>query len=363
MNPELSPPVPPPDSPPGFGVRQSSAAFHPAPAIAGPSAKAPEDWRTPRCWRDGDDAPRLVAQVANLLDRRIPFGRPSEHRVPCGWESRVASGRHAEVERRGAFSPLTPALSPLRGEGARGGISQDVVATAARRRFEPQNENAPARRESPGSRLTSGASPSPLNGERAGVRGEAVLLTSGFFPELRRPVSDFGFGISPGALKARRWTSPGPASLRAPPWAWVGAQGTRPERARVAAASCDDPPAPLQGARVFAGVAYPGRRSRTRLPWADAPAPRWGAWFHEALSQGWRWCWPRADAPAPFHGARWRGVVSPGRRSQTRLPWADAPAPCWGAPCGGLPNDGTISDFVLWTCLGLRISDFGFSFA
>ena len=42
----------PPESPPDFGVRQSSAAIPPGTVVLGRSAKAPEDWRTSRRWRD-----------------------------------------------------------------------------------------------------------------------------------------------------------------------------------------------------------------------------------------------------------------------------------------------------------------------
>src|SRR2546426_81685 len=69
---------------------------------------------------------------------------------------------------KGTASPLTPALSPLRGEGEPSdtgsvidGLWRFVARHRARRRcFQLPN---PA-----------GASPSPLNGERAGVRGETV---------------------------------------------------------------------------------------------------------------------------------------------------------------------------------------------
>src|SRR2546425_12920047 len=71
-------------------------------------------------------------------------------------------------------SPLTPALSPLRGEGAAraGFVSGDidgregcVLATVSK---------APSRRTTLKPASACCASPSPLNGERAGVRRETV---------------------------------------------------------------------------------------------------------------------------------------------------------------------------------------------
>jgi len=63
------------------------------------------------------------------------------------------------------FSPLTPALSPLRGEG--GTLISLLVSAAA----------ASELRGPSGSRISKSAppqTPSPLNGERAGVRGENI---------------------------------------------------------------------------------------------------------------------------------------------------------------------------------------------
>jgi hypothetical protein len=80
------------------------------------------------------------------------------------FDYREASAELGERSRFRTASPLTPALSPLRGEGAR---YQRVdrssrVAGAA----------DPAERCGLESSKPSVATPSPLNGERAGVRGE-----------------------------------------------------------------------------------------------------------------------------------------------------------------------------------------------
>ena len=92
------------------------------------------------------------------------------------------------VARGNAFSPLTPALSPLRGEGVapdapRASVARRRVLAASTqplsiRRFangRPDSVAPNAERVVP---LTCAArrAPSPLNGERAGVRGEAVRL-------------------------------------------------------------------------------------------------------------------------------------------------------------------------------------------
>ena len=74
----------PSEGPPGLGVRQSSAAFPPGTRAFGRSAKAPEGWRTARRWR----ATVLVAQISNLLYRRLPVGRPPEVSSACGLEIR-----------------------------------------------------------------------------------------------------------------------------------------------------------------------------------------------------------------------------------------------------------------------------------
>jgi len=67
-----------------------------------------------------------------------------------------------------AGTPLTPALSPLRGEGVAVKVSGNLKASLRVLSSEPGPET---RRDAPGDPSTHVASPSPLNGERAGVRG------------------------------------------------------------------------------------------------------------------------------------------------------------------------------------------------
>jgi hypothetical protein len=71
-------------------------------------------------------------------------------------------------------SPLTPALSPLRGEG----VALDVFRTSAvglrAGAFSLHDDVAPRAANAPVQPGTPPCAPSPLNGERAGVRGEAV---------------------------------------------------------------------------------------------------------------------------------------------------------------------------------------------
>src|SRR6267142_7127992 len=74
------------------------------------------------------------------------------------------------------YSPLTPALSPLRGEGARRTTlvqGTRFAAFIASRWFGPIRSDAKRTRRYPAElRHAPNATPSPLNGERAGVRGE-----------------------------------------------------------------------------------------------------------------------------------------------------------------------------------------------
>ena len=111
----------------------------------------------------------------------------------------------AEGTRLGTASPL-PALSPLRGEGGAQGALEDCAhqrATIARRdsiaredevsqqqwqcvavercvaSLDPRSvDTIPSRTSAFEFSRAADASPSPLNGERAGVRGEAVRLAS-----------------------------------------------------------------------------------------------------------------------------------------------------------------------------------------
>src|SRR5881397_1550541 len=67
-------------------------------------------------------------------------------------------------------SPLTPALSPLRGEGARPAILEYRTLFPAFGQYVSERCPKAARPVEPPS--ASASTPSPLNGERAGVRGE-----------------------------------------------------------------------------------------------------------------------------------------------------------------------------------------------
>jgi hypothetical protein len=71
------------------------------------------------------------------------------------------------------LSPLTPALSPLRGEGARRQSEAEAISLAAPDSKAPLNDLAGTRRRDTEPSNAHVATPSPLNGERAGVRGEA----------------------------------------------------------------------------------------------------------------------------------------------------------------------------------------------
>jgi hypothetical protein len=75
-----------------------------------------------------------------------------------------------EADDSPVFTPLTPALSPLRGEGDGSRVSGKI---RARRAWTPPKRARDARTrrgacKDPQAHL---ATPSPLNGERAGVRG------------------------------------------------------------------------------------------------------------------------------------------------------------------------------------------------
>ena len=102
----------------------------------------------------------------------------------------------AGVETRGSATPLTPALSPLRGEGARrtrGDSHAIVAAFDVSRRLLYKTVNAATRLRNPIAHI---ATPSPLNGERAGVRGENGVVRPQFqtrAPRLSRTLIAFLF--------------------------------------------------------------------------------------------------------------------------------------------------------------------------
>jgi hypothetical protein len=80
----------------------------------------------------------------------------------------------AKTRSRARFPPLTPALSPMRGEGARPASSVLGTQLAAFAAVGSIDKRAGTRRRALKPRHTLDATPSPLNGESAGVRGEAV---------------------------------------------------------------------------------------------------------------------------------------------------------------------------------------------
>src|SRR5437867_12105820 len=77
-------------------------------------------------------------------------------------------------------SPLTPALSPLRGEGARRAILEYRTSFPAFGEY--VSEHCPNAAQAPGSPSASAGTPSPLKGERAGVRVRRFVWL-----DLRRP--------------------------------------------------------------------------------------------------------------------------------------------------------------------------------
>ena len=130
-------------------------------------------------------------------------------------------------------SPLTPALSPLRGEGAqvmpliewKHVAAFETFGLFERIRFVVLT----TRQRSPAQQCASNATPSPLNGERAGVRGEddrtaSSAATAPNRTSLRRVLSmknslviaslDIGHSapvanrITDSSLSASRWSWP-----------------------------------------------------------------------------------------------------------------------------------------------------------
>jgi len=82
----------------------------------------------------------------------------------------ATSDFHSGAEPKRTDSPLTPTLAPLRGEGARRAVLSDRTSLAALGAWVSVRRQNAAQAAS--LLDTSTATPSPLNGERAGVRGE-----------------------------------------------------------------------------------------------------------------------------------------------------------------------------------------------
>ena len=102
----------------------------------------------------------------------------------------------------GRISRIVSPLSPLRGEGARRAFFVGTTRLAAFMALAPSDEMVRTRRRALETRRASGATPSPLNGERAGVRGEngdtcfvlprlAGLLAVSFLLLLDAPASEW----------------------------------------------------------------------------------------------------------------------------------------------------------------------------
>ncbi len=104
-----------------------------------------------------------------------------------------------KFERLSLFSPLTPALFPLRGEGARPPASANSWSAAASASRDGTQCGARSHPRVFDAHRASAATPSPINGERAGVRGETVRFVSLQSTPLRlvaqSPVPNFQFQI------------------------------------------------------------------------------------------------------------------------------------------------------------------------
>src|SRR5688572_3943109 len=110
-------------------------------------------------------------------------------------------------------SPLTPALSPLRGEGARRTSLVKRLPLAALGMIELYDPKRRTRRHACEFRSASLATPSPLNGERAGVRGEHGRGASSIFAILLpRRFPDFAIRVWLGALVMFASVSPSRAA-------------------------------------------------------------------------------------------------------------------------------------------------------
>jgi hypothetical protein len=120
-------------------------------------------------------------------------------RTPERPAQRSGPTRFRGSRREGLFRGI---LSPLRGEGARCGLSGFRSSRPAFDTSVPCDEDSRTRRQAAEPPSAFAATPSPLNGERAEVRGEAVRLMPGPQPfrfefwisDLLR-ISDFGFRI------------------------------------------------------------------------------------------------------------------------------------------------------------------------
>src|SRR5438093_555404 len=121
---------------------------------------------------------RLAKTVALIVASAFLAGFSHQSALPRGSAGsgpmrsystpRILSSGAGQANR--TASPLTPALSPLRGEGARRAILEDRTSFPACGEYGSERCPNAARPDEPPS--ASAAPPSPLKGERAGVRGE-----------------------------------------------------------------------------------------------------------------------------------------------------------------------------------------------
>jgi hypothetical protein len=135
------------------------------------------------------------------------FDLPTLHYPPDNREAIAnLTRRVGDSGAKRTASPLIPAFSPLRGEGVALGVpaKSNVLLRAGRQptfvrfrlhlfveHFKSTRERIDSRYRRaawcPNSSKTGCAPPSPLNGERAGVRGEAVRLAPKLPPQKMRP--------------------------------------------------------------------------------------------------------------------------------------------------------------------------------
>src|SRR5262249_35475164 len=118
-------------------------------------------------------------------------------------------------------SPLTPALSPLRGEGVASGAPRDSVTSRRVPPLPQDDASATSAALSHPTTADAGRAPSPLKGERAGVRGESVASRPNSAGHGRAKWLALGFGVAALALVA--WSLAGQGGASAPMFFGAGA--------------------------------------------------------------------------------------------------------------------------------------------
>jgi cytochrome c2 len=140
-----------------------------APSFNGIGSRLNEAWMgkwllDPKSIRPDALMPRMVFGESAEADARDLAAFLASLKAPTGGQTVGARKGLPPV------SPLTPALSPSRGEG---GASETLGQTAQTSgRLQPNSSEVALRQGANDSSVASLAAPSPLNGERAGVRGE-----------------------------------------------------------------------------------------------------------------------------------------------------------------------------------------------